>query len=301
MVEEFKITDFNNQDTKIRKKNEDDILYQLRRYNVDDMIEKGDKYLNYFIQNYHNELTEELKKILKEARTLYKEAYFNIIQAGIPNEKVDYDKKLSGNNFFLEEEFYRFHNKENEKDLEYEIKCLSKLVIIYDKLHPDKDKEIFQQKKLIESSQNIIESINKLKIDIIEKIKNQDWYKDMETIKIKCENNINKFINEEADTEVKSFMKKYCVEKKEDIIPFIKDFIYREYFPKDKIKIMEEYIEKKSIKDCYGKLVDIYSNYAKTDNKMIKGKDHIIKQIIRSKINGFKGLIKEKKVHKNYI
>ncbi len=39
-------------------------------------------------------------------------------------------KKLSGNNFFLEEEFYRFHNKEIGKDLEYEIKCVLKLVII---------------------------------------------------------------------------------------------------------------------------------------------------------------------------
>ena len=64
MLEKFKITDFNNQDINFRKKNE--ILYQLRRYNIDDMIEKGDKYVNYFIQNYHNELTEELKNILKK-------------------------------------------------------------------------------------------------------------------------------------------------------------------------------------------------------------------------------------------
>ena len=60
MLEKFKITDFNNQDINFRKKNE--ILCQLRRYNVENMIEKGDKYVNNFIQNYHNELTEELKK-----------------------------------------------------------------------------------------------------------------------------------------------------------------------------------------------------------------------------------------------
>ena len=68
------------------------------------MIEKGDKLIS---QNN-----------LKEARILYKEAYCNIIQAGIPNEKVNYDKKLSGNNFFLEEEFYKFNDKNNGKDLE---------------------------------------------------------------------------------------------------------------------------------------------------------------------------------------
>ena len=75
LVEEYKGIKVNNQDTIIRKKNEDDLLYDLRRANVDDMIEKGDKLIS---QNN-----------LKEARILYKEAYCNIIQAGIPNEKVN--------------------------------------------------------------------------------------------------------------------------------------------------------------------------------------------------------------------
>lgn len=63
-------------------------------------------------------MTEELKNIILKYTSLYNILASFKIQACIPNWKVDYDKKLSGNNFFLEEEFYKFNDKNNGKDLE---------------------------------------------------------------------------------------------------------------------------------------------------------------------------------------
>ena len=177
-------------------------------------------------------------------------------------------------------------------------------MIIYDKLHPKKD--LYQQTKLIDRCNDLLKNINKLKIDIIEqKVKNQDWFKNIEDIKKRNENEANKFISEEAKYEANNFMKKYCVEKIEDIIPFIKDFIMKEYFPKDKVKEMEEFIRKFSNKKnqemtCFNKFIGILKKYY-TNNQLIKGKDYNIKIEILKIINGFKDKIEKKNVKKNDI
>ena len=289
IAEKFKPQNQNNQDVISRNKIEDNILYDLRRANVDELIEKGDKLYN--------------QSRLKEAREQYKEAYCNIIQAGVPNAKVNYDIKLSVNNFFLEEEFFNFHNKDNNKDLEYEIKCLSKLMIIYDKLHPQKS--LYQKSKLVFRCSDLITNVNKLKIDIIEqKIKNQDWYKEIEKIKEQNQNDVNQIITENSKIEADEFMKGFNIKNNEDVIVFIKRFINSEYFPYSKIKEMEDFIKVNESKNrgaltIFTKFIGIIKQTIEGQKNMIKGKYHSVLVELLKKINGIKDLVKIKKVHKN--
>ena len=289
IADKYKPSNQNNQETVNRNKIEDNILYDLRRANVDELIEKGD---NFYKQNK-----------LKEAREQYKEAYCNIIQNGVPNEKVNYDVKLSGNNFFLEEEYFKFHNKDNNKDLEYEIKCLSKLIIIYDKLHPKKS--LYQKSKLAFRCSDLVLNVNKLKIDIIEqKVKNQDWYKEIEKIKEQNQDEVNQKITEESKEEAQEIMRKYTVKSRDDVIPFIKGFIKSEYFPASKVKDIEKSIKENEGKNggtrtIFSRFTGILKQIIDGQKSLIKGKFHSVSTELLKKINGFGDLVKNRKVKKN--
>ena len=286
IADKFKPLNQNNQEIKNRNKIEDNILYDLRRANVDELIGKGDKLFN--------------ENKLKEAREQYKEAYCNIIQTGVPNEKVNYDIKLSGNNFFLEEEYFKFHNKENNQDLEYEIKCLSKLMIIYDRLHPKKS--LFQKSKLVFRCSDLILNVKKLKLDIIEqKVKNQDWYKEIEKIKSQNQNEVNQIITEQSKEEVNEFMKGYNIKDVNDAIPFIKNLIKSEYFPSNKMKEINDFISKNENepKNCFKKFYGIIKQLIDSQNNIIKGKYFSTLYEFQKIFNKINNKFKPHKVKKN--